>query len=82
MTEQMIEIECHDRWQAYHRLKDLDIACECRAYRPLKVQIDSPYKLLQVWSALQTILSDREQLITRLNGCWAQPSRRHSYFLS
>lgn len=42
MSEQIFEVDCVDRWQAHHRFRELDIASECRAYQPLKIQIDNP----------------------------------------
>ena len=70
MNEQMIEIECCDRWQVYRRLKELEIHCECRAHQPLKVGIEGPSQMLQTWSILQTISSDRDRLTERLKRCW------------
>lgn len=80
MNEQMVEVKCRDRWQAYRRLKELDIACECRAYQPLKVAVDGPSQMLQAWSALQAVSGDRQQLIPRLLRCWQLPQKQHRSF--
>lgn len=67
-------VDCPDRWQAYRRLVELGLTCQCRAYQPLLVRVDSPGQLLQVWSILQTLSARREVLILHLDRCWSQPT--------
>ncbi|NJR67659.1 MAG: hypothetical protein HC771_02580 [Synechococcales cyanobacterium CRU_2_2] len=66
-------VDCPDRWQAYRRLVELGLTCQCKAYQPLLIQVDSPGQMLQVWSILQTLSAQREVLISHLDRCWSQP---------
>lgn len=66
----MIEISCEDRWQAYRRLTELEIDCQCQGYCPLLVRVDSPSQAIQVWSTTQWIACSRRQLGERLERSW------------
>ena len=63
-------VHCEDRWQVYHRLKELDIPCRCRAHQPLQVEVNSAQTAIQIWSVVKQISSSRRDLVLRLNQCW------------
>jgi hypothetical protein len=69
-TEAMIEIQCDDRWQVYHRLQELDIVCQCGYRKPLKVQVNDVSTAIQVWSVVQQVTLSRQMLANRLECCW------------
>lgn len=60
---------CH-RWQVYHRLCELEIACSCTAYRPLSIQIESAIVLVQFWSVMRQATHSRQTLVNWLERCW------------
>ena len=64
------KIENDRRWEVFHRLQDLEISCQCSAYKPLLVQIDSPQTAVQLWSVVKQVNSSRCELIDWLNRCW------------
>ena len=72
----MIEISCTDRWQAYRRLLELDIDCQCRGYCPLLVRVDTPCQAVQVWSTAQWLTQERRSLTQRLERCWQLQEQR------
>lgn len=62
-TNQSIAINVTERWDAYHRLQELEIPCQCSTHQPLTIQIVSPNQLIQVWSVIRRINSSRQDLI-------------------
>ncbi|MDA0268229.1 MAG: hypothetical protein O2890_09855 [Cyanobacteria bacterium] len=70
----LTEIDCCDRWQVYFRLQELDIPCQCRAHRPLSVDIRTATMALQVWSIVNRVSRPHQELATWLNQCWALKS--------
>jgi len=63
-------VTCEDRWQVYHRLQDLDIACCCGGFKPLQVQITTPTEAMQLWSVLRRVTLPRKALAASLQRCW------------
>ncbi|MCG8367517.1 MAG: hypothetical protein MJA27_29805 [Pseudanabaenales cyanobacterium] len=68
--DNMAIVHCEDRWQVYHRLKELDIPCRCRAHQPLKVEVNSTQAAIQVWSVTMQISKPRQDLVQWLKYCW------------
>jgi hypothetical protein len=66
----MANIHCEDRWQAYFRLRELDIPCRCQPHQPLQVQIDGPHQAMQLWSVMQQANRPRRELAQWLETCW------------
>lgn len=56
-----VEIHCQNRWVIYRRLQELDIACDCSAYQPLTIQVDTPEKAIQLWSISRRVSQPRQQ---------------------
>lgn len=69
-SKQMLEVQCEDRWQVYHRLKELDIPCKCASYQPLNVQVDSVLTAVQLWSVVRQVTAPRWVLVQLLENCW------------
>ena len=69
-AKQTISISRSDRWQAYYRLQELDISCECLADGRFQVDISSPIAALQLWSVLKHLTEPRQHLATWLERCW------------
>jgi hypothetical protein len=69
-TDNMLEIECYDRWSTYQRLQELEIPCLCSYYQPLKVQISSVTVAVQVWSIVRQLQMSRQALVSHLEFCW------------
>lgn len=69
-VNEIIEVQCQDRWQVYHRLQELEIACWCSGYQPLRVEVTSATKAIQVWSVAQHTTLSRRALIPWLEACW------------
>ena len=66
----MAIVHCEDRWQVYHRLKELNIPCQCRAHQPLKVEANSAQAAIQIWSVVRQISNPRQNLAQWLKHCW------------
>lgn len=69
-SEKMIEVQCEDRWQAYCRLQELEIVCQCSYQQPLKVQVNSAVAAIQVWSVIKQLTMPRQALASWLEDCW------------
>lgn len=67
---QEIAIDRTDIWQAYYRLQELEIPCQCGVNQPLQVQLSHPIAAIQVWSVIKYLRGSRNELITWLNDCW------------
>lgn len=68
-ADQMIEVQCEDRWQVYHRLRELEISCWCSCYQPLKVQVTGAVTAIQIWSVVKLTMP-RQTLVHWLETCW------------
>lgn len=69
-NDELIEIQCCDRWSAYQRLQELGIPCWCSYYQPLQVQIRSVAAAIQIWSVFRQMKVSRPVLIDHLECCW------------
>ncbi|MDF5712102.1 MAG: hypothetical protein PUP90_31625 [Nostoc sp. S4] len=69
-NKHFVEVSWADRWQVYHRLKELDIPCSCTTNQPLEVQIGSVTAAVQLWSVIQRFTSSRQDQIWTLECCW------------
>ncbi len=67
----MVTINCNNRWEAYFRLKELGIPCECKSYQPLKVKITSANDAIQVWCLTHRLTKSRQDLAHGLENCLA-----------
>jgi len=65
-----VAIDRNERWDIYHRLRQLDIPCICATNKPLKVQLDHPNAIAQLCSVVKRSTASRSQLIDLLNDCW------------
>ncbi|MGD1864887.1 MAG: Asr1405/Asl0597 family protein [Phormidesmis sp.] len=72
-TPKHTTVTCEDRWQVYHRLKALDIDCQCGGFQPLEVTITTPTEAIQLWSVVRQVSQPRACLINMLNSCWRAP---------
>lgn len=69
-----VPVECGDRWQVYFRLQELGIPCQCKAYQPLLVDIQSAQALIQIISVVRRVSTPRTDLAQGLNQCLRLPS--------
>ncbi|MEA5464581.1 Asr1405/Asl0597 family protein [Leptothoe sp. PORK10 BA2] len=67
----MVTINCCNRWEAYFRLQDLGIACECKTHQPLKVNVTSANDAIQVWCITHRLAQSRQDLAHWLEDCLA-----------
>lgn len=67
----MVEIDCCERWEAFFRLKELGIACDCKSHQPLKVHIASANDAIQVWCITNRLTKSRQELATWLDSCFS-----------
>jgi hypothetical protein len=72
----VLGVEWVNRWQVYQRLQELDIPCSCEANQPLKVEINNPLAMVQVWSVIQQLTASRQDLICSLEQCWKSRYRK------
>lgn len=72
LARQVVVISRSDRWQAYQRLKSLEVPCWCEKQGCLQVEVNSPLAAIQLWSVMQQFSGSRQQLITWLHRCWQQ----------
>lgn len=70
LTVQVLTISRCDRWQAYQRLQELDIPCQCLPDGRLGVEINHPIALWQIRSVVQQLTASRTELIAWLEQCW------------
>jgi hypothetical protein len=59
-----------DRWTVYHRLQELGISCQCSLNEPLKVQLNHPLTVIQLWSVVKHTTAPRSVLLQWLHQCW------------
>ncbi|NCR40158.1 MAG: hypothetical protein GPJ21_09955 [Microcystis aeruginosa W13-11] len=69
-AEKIFPLSAWDRWQVYHRLRDLDIECKCSNHKPLQVRIARQAQLLQLWIVLRQVEVSPGSLIGWLEPCW------------
>ncbi|EAW43055.1 hypothetical protein N9414_09766 [Nodularia spumigena CCY9414] len=69
-------VDWADRWQVYQRLQELDIPCCCEANQPLRVEINNPLAVFQLWSVMQQLTASRQELICNLEDCWKSCYRK------
>jgi hypothetical protein len=69
-VREMIEIQCDDRWQVYHRLQALEISCCCHCYQPLKAHVTNATTAIQIWSVVRQATMPRQALVHWLENCW------------
>ncbi len=62
------------RWELYHRLRSLGLACEYRSGGPLTVGFESPVEVAQYWCVLKQMTGSRSELVEWLQGCWQRSS--------
>ena len=67
----MVEIDCCERWEAFFRLKELGIACDCKSHQPLKVQVVSANDAIQVWCITNRLTKSRQELAAWLDSCFS-----------
>ena len=69
-NSQVVAINWIDRWEAYYRLKELQIPCQCSPNQPLEVQLSDATMAIQLWSVIRQLTSTRRELVDWLNQCW------------
>jgi hypothetical protein len=67
---QVVQISRCDRWQAYHRLQELSIACHPTEDGHLQVDASNLTEMLQVRSVIQQLTVSRQVLVSWLERCW------------
>ncbi|MBD2090005.1 hypothetical protein H6F67_09085 [Microcoleus sp. FACHB-1515] len=70
-ASQLIAVPRCDRWQIFHRLKELEISCRCLADGRLEIATHSFTDQLQVWSVLHQLSATRSQLVRLLERSWS-----------
>lgn len=70
LTRQVVAIPRGDRWQAYQRLRSLEVPCYCSLQGSLEVEVDTPLAAIQVWSAIGQFTRPRRELAVWLDRCW------------
>ncbi|MDJ0707766.1 MAG: hypothetical protein QNJ46_31205 [Leptolyngbyaceae cyanobacterium MO_188.B28] len=70
LLDSMVTIHCEDRWQVYHRLRELNISCRCQAHQPLKVEVNSAQDAIQIWCVVRQVSNPRRDLVQWLKHCW------------
>lgn len=70
-----ITVCCEDRWQVYHRLKELEISCQCSGFQPLTVNIQTATEALQLWSIVKRVSQTRHDLVMTLTQSWQLPCK-------
>lgn len=75
LTQSAIEINTDRRWLLYNRLRDLGITCECKAYQPLRIQLENANTVIQFWQVFHRFHSSRQEQRKRLETCWQMPAQ-------
>ncbi|ARV60638.1 hypothetical protein BZZ01_20290 [Nostocales cyanobacterium HT-58-2] len=68
--EHIVQIPMSDRWQIYHRLKELMIKSRCLPDGSLRVQVNSCLTAILVRSTVLQFMASRQELIDWLERCW------------
>ena len=66
----IISVSRVDRWSINHRLRELDISCNCPADGTLRVNVDHAVALLLVNSVVRRFQFPRQAGIDWLERCW------------
>lgn len=74
LTVHVLSIPRHDRWQAYQRLQELDVPCQCLVDGRLQVDVSHPTAIVQLKSVVQQLTAPRAELVNWLKQCWQQAS--------
>jgi len=69
-SSEVLEVNSSLRWQIFLRLQELDIACECSYYQPLRVNYNSSLDSIQIWSVVKQFSAPKKELVSFLNKCW------------
>lgn len=72
----VLEVDRINRWNIYHRLRQLDISCHCRIGQPLVVQVNNADVAVQLWSVVQQFMAPREVTLDHLARCWLLPTNQ------
>lgn len=65
-----VQIDAVARWDVYHRLQELAIACSCQMGKPLQVSIASPTEAIQLWSVVKQATTSCHERRAWLETCW------------
>lgn len=69
-SPEVLEVNAALRWQIFSRLQELNIACECAGYKPLKVDYSNVLDVIQIWSVVKQFSAPKNELVSFLNKCW------------
>ena len=69
-SNNIIRVKCTHKWEMYHRLKALEIDCQCKTNQPLLIQLDTIQAAIQVWSVAKHLSASRQESIAWLDRCW------------
>ncbi len=69
-TNNIVSIQWKHKWDIYHRLKALEIDCQCQTNQPLLIQLNTTQSAIQVWSVVKHLSAPRQELVSWLNRCW------------
>ncbi|MCL1469267.1 Asr1405/Asl0597 family protein [Argonema antarcticum] len=70
VARQVVGIPRGDRWQAYQRLRSLEIPCCCSLQGSLEVEVNTPLAAIQLWSVMGQMTRPRRELAVWLDRCW------------
>ena len=65
-----LDLDRVERWDVFHRLQALAIACDCQPGQPLRVEVSTPTAALQTWSVVQHCTSRSIPRADLLERCW------------
>ena len=66
-----VNINWSDRWRIHYRLQELGISSDCPVNCSfLRVLVDCPFALLQLWSVLKQYAWSRPEQVHWLERCW------------
>lgn len=75
-----VEVNWSDRWRISSRLQELEITSDCPLNQSLRVQLNSPLALLQLWAVLKRFTLSRQEQVHWLESCWQFPGDPQSPF--
>lgn len=67
---EIIQVDCVDRWHVYHRLEQLAIPCLYQYGQPLRVSVHDAVTAIQLWSVLRQVMASRQDHLNWLARCW------------
>ncbi|WP_040655164.1 Asr1405/Asl0597 family protein [Rubidibacter lacunae] len=65
-----LKVEPIRRWEVYHRLQSLGIACQYETGKCLNVEFENPLSAIQCWCVLRRLTRTRAESIDWLESCW------------